>query len=695
MTKVPKSSELLDHLPPVYFPNETNIVDDLFLPVAKTSFSFDCLSGYFSSKALSELAEPLAYLFEKPSTYGRFIISPNLSEEDKNALLEAYSCDESILHYLVDENNLDKDAISKHTLEVMKYLISKKRLDIRIVLMKKGMMHAKIWLFNTSCGKVAIHGSGNATKSGLMTNFEQLIFSRAWDSNSNNIIIDSYQLRFLDFWDDRRNDSYTLKLNDKTVSKMFHSTKISDTSNDNFNKLLDDLKAHIEGEYNMKKLTIPKWLNYRTGEYKHQGEAIDAWLANNNEGILSIATGGGKTLTSLAAASLALSKEGKALIVITVPTKPLISQWAKDVTGFGLIPLETTGLSSRSIIKEIKSIKRELRYSDEHKVVILTHSALKNADISQELGKFQCLKMLIADEAHNLGSSGFLSNLPTFFDLRLALSATIERQYDEAGTLELKNFFGEVVYDFPVEKAIGKCLVPFKYFVHKVYLDNDEVEKWIELSQKIRRLYGFGDSNSEEKADLLAIRRRAISENASEKISSFHNLFKVQKQKEYTLVFCTDKDKDQLISINQVLRSENVRYRQVTSAETCDKKLTSQIIDDFSNKELQVLTSKRVLDEGFNIPPIQTAYIVSSNGVERQWLQRLGRVLRKSEQTGKTEAIIHDFIVIPPNIEQDKSLRTLINNELKRVIRFSELSKNGSGDNGSLKIIQELTDLLE
>ncbi|WP_137227202.1 DEAD/DEAH box helicase family protein [Shewanella sp. MEBiC00475] len=686
--------EKFEMLSPVYFPNEVNIVKNLFIPVSSLSNSFDCLSGYFSSKVLSELAEPLSELFIKPTAKGRFIISPNLNEEDKNALFEAYNRGESSFEFLVGKIDISKDQLTTSTLDVMKYLIYHKRLDIRIALMKRGMMHAKIWLFNTKFGKVAIHGSGNATQSGLMTNFEQLVLSRRWESDSNKIIVDSYQERFDSFWDSRRDDSYTLKLNDKTVKDIFSSTKNSKFE-DGLPLLLNELKNHMENKSSINKLKIPKWLNFREGDYKHQGEAIDAWLNNSNKGIFSIATGGGKTLTSLAAASLSLIEQDRALIIIAVPTKPLINQWAKDVLSFDITPLETAGVSSNFIIRHLKSIKREMRVIPSHQVVILTHNALKNNDVLNALKEFDCPKMLIADEAHNLGAIGFISNLPYFFDLRLALSATIERQYDQEGTEIIKSYFGGVVYEFTVEEAIGKCLVPFDYYTHQIYLNNAEVESWIEISQKIRRLYGFGDSDSEAKADLLAIRRRAIAENASEKISKFKKLFDSQVEKCFTLVFCTDKDKEQLILVNEILRAANVRFRQVTSEETRDRKLTARIVDDFKSKELHVLTSKRVLDEGFNIPPVKIAYIISSNGVERQWLQRLGRVLRKNEETGKEFAIIHDFIVIPPNIEQDKSLRTLINNELKRVIRFAALSRNGGGSMGSLKIIDQLTSLLE
>ncbi|MCA3904031.1 hypothetical protein JKP31_22560, partial [Vibrio vulnificus] len=177
--------------------------------------------------------------------------------------------------------------------------------------------------------------------------------------------------------------------------------------------------------------------------------------------------------------------------------------------------------------------------------------------------------------------------------------------------------------------------------------------------------------------------------------SGFKLLYSQQKEKEFTLVFCTDKDKEQLLLVNSVLRDQNVRYHQITADETSNRKLSVSLVNDFKCGDLQVLTSKRVLDEGFNIPPIKYAYIISSNGVERQWIQRLGRVLRQSTKTGKTHSIIHDFIVIPPNIELDPSLKVLIRNEMARVIKFTSLSRNGDGTKRSLELIKELTDMLE
>ncbi|MFT4806051.1 MAG: superfamily II DNA or RNA helicase/HKD family nuclease [Psychroserpens sp.] len=674
---------------PIYFPNEIDIVEEVFLPISKISKSFDAMSGYFSSELLKELALPLSIIYGQEKSPSRLLISPNLSEQDSAAILEAHDKGESILKF-INANILDEESFNLNAVDCLKYLIASGKMEIKVVVMRKGMFHSKAWLFETTNKPIAIHGSSNATKSGMKLNFEQVSVSDCRKGEENLTIYNELKSRFVSFWNGSRDDSLTINFNEETIKEVIQRGKNIDKP-----QQIDELITMIEGKKQKESLCIPEWLNYRSGEYEHQGAAVDAWLSNENRGIMSIATGGGKTLTSLTSVSIALNKIKKALIVIAVPTKPLIKQWASDVENFNIVPLETAGKSSKEIVRCLKDIKRYLRIFDAHKVIILTHSAIKNTDIQRVLSEFECEKVLIADEAHNLGAIGFITNPPTFFNSRLALSATIERQYDEEGTAKLKEYFGGIVFEFSVEEAIGKCLVHFDYFVHRIYLNESEVEKWIELSHKIKRLYGFGDTDSIEKADLLAIRRRAVAENAKEKINTFELIYKSQVEKEFTLVFCTDKDKEQLDLVNDVLRRGNIRFHQITAKETSSNKLSLSLINDFKCGELQVLTSKRVLDEGFNIPPIKYSYIVSSNGVERQWLQRLGRVLRQSNETGKTHAVIHDFIVIPPNVEMDPSLKTLISNEIARVIRFTELSRNGGGAHGSLHLINDLTEMLE
>ena len=77
----------------------------------------------------------------------------------------------------------------------------------------------------------------------------------------------------------------------------------------------------------------------------------------------------------------------------------------------------------------------------------------------------------------------------------------------------------------------------------------------------------------------------------------------------------------------------------------------------------------------------------------RTWVQRLGRVLRQSKETGKTHATVHDFIVLP--FENESTSKSLIESELKRMQWFSEHSRNGFESNGSMKLINEYLEVLE
>jgi superfamily II DNA or RNA helicase len=656
------------------------------------SKSFDCLSGYFSSKVISELAEPLSVLFKNPNAKGRFIISPNLDEDDKDALLEAYRNEESIFNYLLVNGELSSDTLMSATLDVMKFLISTKRLDIRIVVMKEGMMHAKIWIFDTTFGKVAIHGSGNATGSGLMRNFEQLVFSRTWESKNSKIIVDAYELRFESFWASQRDDSFTLRLNDKTLFDIFSSTNTSIERTD-VSQLLKRLEIYMKDNLTRNKLVIPDWLKYREGDYKHQGEAVDKWMENNKKGVLEIATGGGKTLTSLICASLAFSHSDIGILVISVPTKPLIKQWADDVRKFLIEPIDTEGMGTKNIVRNIRRIIKQHEVIRQHTVIIMTHDALKTNEVKEVLNKYDGPQMLIGDEAHNLGVSKFADNPPLSFNYRLGLSATPERQYDSEGTLKLLKYFGGIVFEYPLEQAIGSCLVPFEYHPHKVYLTTEEADEWKEYTAKINSLSWSKDAETKKYVEQLQIRRRAISEGALEKIYEFRTEIRKLQDRKYSLAFCTDKSPNQLQEVNKILQIEGFTFHQVTGDETASQSLVHTIVDSYKRGDIEILTSKRVLDEGFNIPPIKTAYFLASSGTTRTWVQRLGRVLRKSDDTGKIYAVVHDFIVLPS--EQSILFKSLISGELKRMQWFMSLAKNGMELDGSIALSNKLISMLE
>ena len=140
-----------------------------------------------------------------------------------------------------------------------------------------------------------------------------------------------------------------------------------------------------------------------------------------------------------------------------------------------------------------------------------------------------------------------------------------------------------------------------------------------------------------------------------------------------------------------MLNENGVRFHQLTYEETAHREETRQILELFKAGALRCLTAKRVLDEGVNIPQIQKAYILASTTVERQWVQRRGRLLRKCSEIGKTHSVIHDFVALPPDlVDVDPDARSLVRSELVRIQEFARLARNAGKSDGPLPVIDEL-----
>ena len=143
-----------------------------------------------------------------------------------------------------------------------------------------------------------------------------------------------------------------------------------------------------------------------------------------------------------------------------------------------------------------------------------------------------------------------------------------------------------------------------------------------------------------------------------------------------------------------MLRDRNILFHQLTAEETASRNQTKQIIESFQEGEIQVLTAKRVLDEGVNIPQICKAFILASTTVERQWVQRRGRLLRTCSAIGKTHSVIHDLLALPPSMvdEFDPDARALVRSELHRAQEFARLARNAGRPDGPLATIDKMVD---
>ena len=441
---------------------------------------------------------------------------------------------------------------------------------------------------------------------------------------------------------------------------------------------------------------IPSELRFEDGPFEHQGKAVSAWCEAGYRGVLEMATGSGKTITAMICAHRLYEVHKPLLIVVAAPYIPLIQQWCDEILPFGLRAVNltaSTGPSGRA--RELNRIKRRFRTGmSDVETVVVSHRTLCDSGFKTEIEKFDCTTLLIADEVHNLGSEGFITDLPSFFDYRLGLSATPIRQYDEQGTEIIFSFFGPVVFQFTLQEAIGRCLVEYDYYVHPVELTQDEMDKWYELTEKIRaNAWRSEHEEQDEYLTKLLRDRRAILETAENKIAVLETVLMHEgfRTLRHTLIYASDKAPQQLDAVNALLKAHGVLFHQLTYKETANRDKTMDIIQDFQEGTLHVLTAKRVLDEGVNIPQIAKAFILASTTVERQWIQRRGRLLRTCREIGKTYSEIHDFIALPPNPDNiDGEARALIRSELLRVQEFASLARNAGRDDGPLNIIDNL-----
>ena len=690
----------------MYLVPRDNVVDGVLIPAFKTARSVDCMVGFFSSHSFAEIAAGLATFLGNATEPLRLIISPYLSPADQQAMRLGVSSAESMASALILDVTPSADELANHTLRCLAWLIRTNRLEIRIALMKNALFHPKVWIFQCDADRAALHGSSNMTRDGLTRNREQMTLSRSWRGEESIFHIDLLQKDFEEIWSGSDESCVVFDLPRAIREKLLREYSAGQAPTEaDCRKLWRKAQGlpEMEPEETLERrqvLTIPDSIEYRTGPYAHQGRAVDAWRQSGWRGVLEMATGSGKTISAMIGATLLQEEVESLFIVIAAPYRPLIEQWCGEVEPFGVRPVNLTLLSgSAARDGKIRELGRKLRMGlAKTEIVLVSTDTLCTPEFISSVSSVDAKKLLIADECHNLGAQGFVSNPPESFDFRLGLSATPIRQYDEEGTEALFEYFGPVCFQFTLEDAIGVCLTPYDYHVHFGDLSRSEMDEWGRLSDEIsKRAWKIKSRAKDPYLDNLLRQRRLVLETADAKIS----LLKERLSREtdaslgFTLIYATDKDPTQLDRVNAILQERGVLYRQLTHEETLNRKKTAEILSAFQAGDIKILTAMRVLDEGVNIPQIKKAYILASTTVRRQWIQRRGRLLRTCRQIGKTHAEIHDFVALPPagTSPLDPDARRIVKGELDRVWEFARLCRNGADDQGPYRAVRRLQEM--
>ena len=698
-----------------------------YLDGLANSNEFSLLLGYFSSSAINLLSVGFATFISKGGKM-KMVINHLLSAKDKEAInkveegnqqdLKVFDLtDASILQRYLDEYDI-------HFFECLTYLIAEKRIEIKVIKPKngKGIAHYKSGVFSDGQDAVGYQASCNFTYYGLSENIEQLEAFLSWENGRSNKFIKK-QLKLIDdYFTEKDEDveyipvgNIEVVLKDRFGKKDINELlvqeerllkkKMSLTSNPKLKNTIAKLFSEIE------LIRRTPRFPYSEGPRQYQKDAYDKWVANNYKGMFAMATGTGKTITSLNCLFEIYKDKGYYKAIILVPTMSLVEQWEKECGKFNFTEniIKVYSLNNwQSELSRLETLK--LLNKDFSFIIISTYASFLTKKFQNQFKELNENTLFIADECHNMGSQSILRKLKSIhLQKRIGLSATPERQYQEEINKTIQEFFGEkteneYVFSYSMEDAIKKepkALCPYRYYPQIVRLTDFEFQEYVDYTKRIVAMH----PKSEEEKEIfnrLCIARQRIVHKAENKLDAFKVIlqeeYSKRKNLKYTLVYVpeglanedvifdatktdflqeTDADRNLLNLYTRTIGElfENVSAKQFIGVTSSDDR--KNILNDFAKGNLHVITSMKCLDEGIDVPRSELAIFCASTGNPRQFIQRRGRVLRISE--GKDEAVIYDLVVVP-DPSGDSSLFKIeqaeVKKELRRIKDFAEMSEN-------------------
>lgn len=436
-----------------------------------------------------------------------------------------------------------------------------------------------------------------------------------------------------------------------------------------------------------------KWYA-ETGEKKriikqHQEAILNNWETNNRHGIFEMCTGSGKTFTAMCAIRDSIINKQEVPIII-VPSKLLFKQWKEEINNIFSTEVAILLVGGGNKL-DTKKIKRYTQNNLNNKRCILTtyqtasrESFFKNVIWGKHI-------FLVCDEVHNIGSKQNLRILTADVGARIGLSATPQRYFDEKGTKKIIDFFGGIIEPkYQIANAIKDgVLCEYFYNIVEVHLSRSEQEKWNELSKSINKKLILKDKDKNIKdledkfLEKLLFERSDIVKKAQQKIYVAEKiLIENYKPEQKWLIYLNDSE--QVIQLKELLEKHEFLKGNVFEYHTKTENDLFQTINHFKTSGA-ILLSINCLDEGIDIPSIDHAIILASSKNSRQYIQRRGRVLRKSE--GKNFAYIYDCLVSPNLLENNIQKKfSIIRGEIIRAMKFSESAVN-NGVKNQIKMI--------
>jgi superfamily II DNA or RNA helicase len=660
----PKPSNLQDN---TYKPTYDSFIDlpieHFFVPSLNESIEYNRAVGYFSSAILTVLSEAFTNFAERGGKMN-LICSPILTAGD------AVTFEEVSKGKLIDSLNrsidqLDSDGLFQQPLNLMAGLIKSGCLSVKFAIPydpTAGIFHQKIGLFRDDLGsEVAFSGSNNESLSGWMEmkNSESFSVYTSWRDSNDLERVGDVSRRFNKMW---ANQYRGFDIIDFSKSLNFIERRSSEDVE--LLKLKSDVQEWYKEVVKERRGLSDDWLRL------YQRQVVNNWIENDCQGVVSFATGAGKTITAIGAIKEWRDELDKRVVIILVPSIRLQKQWLKEMRKFDWFKhldflLVGGDAKPETWMKGLKDFTSSRRHPDDGIVIAVIQSARESAFF--ERVSWGSHVMVVADEMHKLGAPSykqFLENI-TAGGL-LGLSATPERYNDEEN-LFLSELFGpelKPIVDISYAQELG-VLVQYRYRFETVMLTEDEIEKYQEFTRTIGRLSGNLNPEDAGRMQIVQSQRANVLKNASAKLGVAANIIR----REYVpgsswLIFCNDQT--QLNSLKELI--QDLQPFDIHVGMEGDADETIKLFETRGG----ILLSIHMFDEGVDIPSIDHCLILASSQSKREFIQRRGRVLRVNKNAIKGLAEIWDLIVV------DTEGIAFVDSEADRAMDFARLALNRS-----------------
>lgn len=649
-----------------YNSGDHNTLEEFYKPALERAVYYKRITGYFTPNFLNNLVNEIKDAKNNNNLQIQILCSPAISEQDLSDIRLGYDIREKLYHSI--NKTIREISSDSNILPIISELIAKEIIDIKFVITENqfGMFHDKKGIFSDRDeNKLAFIGSNNETVNAVYNNYESFILLKGWEQPNH---VKEIEDDFDKIWNNNKPglSAYIATEEIRTII----TEKIGPI--DYINKKEKYPRLDVTSKYNL---------------YEYQRKAVESWKNNQYQGLLEMATGTGKTITALACLEELSSTTSKLLTVIVVPQNELLYQWEEDIEASGGSSIKCFSGNSnweRTLKSRIRFINRS--ESGNYHVLVTRDTFTTDRFIDAiKMAKFDSL--LISDEVHTFGSDTLrrkYETLDSLFPNKLGVSATPFRRSDNE-TAQLVKFFNGVVFSYSLKEAIESgYLNRYEYYPQLLFFDSESLKNY--------RNTFYENKQDILNRDLDAIKiienvTSTIINSSTSKVEILMDDLAGKDDSFQSIVYCSPGgyndtlqkyDERHIDYVSSELGNlEGIRLRKVRSQVSSEER--QEILNQYKNKDLNVLVAIKCLDQGINLTGVTDAYILSSTDSETEFIQRRGRILRKEE--GKPVSKIKDYVMLPQDfrridVDIDEADVYIIQRELKRMQAYMNGADN-------------------